>query len=101
MKDQIAKNIEKGKIIPGMNTLEAAKAGGAYFFRVIADESVWGKDADPYLVIQAQAEHPDNSRIWMTFQNDTQYSGRGIQTFQVRFEKGLVVDIVNLTKETL
>lgn len=88
MKDSIAKNIEKGKIIPGMNTLEAAKAGGAYFFRVLADEAVWERDADPYLIIRAQAEHPDNSRIWMTFQNNTQYPGKDIQTFRVRFVQG-------------
>ena len=99
IKKQIKQRIQQGIIIEGMNTYEASLAGGAYFFRVIADEEVWDKDTDPNIIIKAQVESPDNSQIWMTFQNSTQYHEKGIQTFQVEFQKGKVVDIKNITKE--
>ncbi len=88
------------KITIGMNTHEASLAGGAYFFRVIADENVWDKDTDPNIIIKTQATKPDNSQIWMTFQNATQYAEKGLQTFQVEFQKGKVVGIKNITKDT-
>lgn len=87
------------KITIGMNTNEASLAGGAYFFRVIADENVWDKDTDPNIIIKTQVTKPDNSQIWMTFQNATQYKDRGLQTFQVEFQRGKVVDIKNITKD--
>jgi hypothetical protein len=99
MNKAIQKNIKQGQITKGMNTLQASLAGGAYFFRVIADLDVWDKDTDPNIIIKAQVESPDNSKIWMTFQNSTQYPAKGIQTFQVKFQKGKVVDIKNITKE--
>ncbi len=89
------------KITIGMNTQEASLAGGAYFYRVIADEGVWGKDTDPNIIIETQATKPDNSQIWMTFQNAIQYPEKGLQIFQVEFQKGKVVDIKNISKDTL
>ena len=83
-----------------MNPYEAHLAGGAYAFRVIADPKHWKEDADPYCVIQAQTLHPDDSQIWMIFQNETQYPNEGLQTFQVEFQKGKVVDIKNISKDT-
>jgi len=88
------------QITLGMNTREASLAGGAYFYRVIADEDVWDKDTDPTIIIKTQATHPDNSQIWMTFQNVTQYPEKGIQTFQVEFQHGKVVLINNISEET-
>jgi hypothetical protein len=99
MSEEIKKNIKLGKIVKGMNTLQASLAGGAYFFRVVADPDVWDKDTDPNIIIKAQIENPDNSQIWMTFQNNTQYKKKGIQAFQVEFQKGKVVDIKNITEE--
>jgi hypothetical protein len=84
----------------GMNTHEASLAGGAYFYRVIADEDIWDKDTDPNIIIKTQVTHPDNSQIWMTFQNAIQYPKKGMQTFQVEFQKGKVVSIKNISEET-
>ncbi|OHD97341.1 MAG: hypothetical protein A3K14_01295 [Sulfurimonas sp. RIFCSPLOWO2_12_FULL_36_74] len=92
--------LSKNQITIGMNTHEASLAGGAYFYRVIADEDVWDKDTDPNIIIKTQATKPDNSQIWMTFQNATQYPDEGIQTFQVEFQKGKVVNIRQITKDT-
>ena len=102
MNDKIKKikeNIEQGKVINGMNTLQASLAGGAYFFRVIADPDIWEEDIDPNIVIKAQVEKPDNSQIWMTFQNTTQYQEKETQTFQVSFEQGKVTNIKKITEE--
>lgn len=88
------------QITIGMNTREASLAGGAYFYHVIADEDVWDKDTDPTIIIKTQVTHPDNSQIWMTFQNTTQYPEKGIQTFQVEFQYGKVVSINNISEET-
>ncbi|MDD4855917.1 MAG: hypothetical protein PHQ22_10170 [Sulfuricurvum sp.] len=88
------------QITIGMNTHEASLVGGAYFYRVIADEDVWDKDTDQNIIIKTQVIKPDNSQIWMTFQNTTQYPDKGLQTFQVEFQKGKVVDIKNITKDT-
>lgn len=97
--ENIQKSIAEGKIINGMNTFQASLAGGAYFFRVIADPDVWKKDIDPNIVIKAQPTRPDNSQIWMTFQNTTQYKEKEKQTFKVTFERGKVIDIKNITEE--
>lgn len=87
------------EITLGMNPYEAHLAGGAYAFRVIADPKHWKEDADPYNVIQAQTLNPDDSQIWMTFQNETQYPNEGLQAFQVTFQQGKVVEIHPLAKE--
>ena len=97
---QTAQEVAKsGEITLGMNPYEAHLAGGAYAFRVIADPKHWKEDADPYNVIQAQILNPDDSQIWMTFQNETQYPNEGLQTFQVTFQQGKVVEIQPLVKE--
>ena len=96
--EDIKQNIEREKVANGMNTLHASLAGGAYFFRVIADPNVWEEGIDPNIVIKAQVNKPDNSQIWMTFQNATQYQEKEAQTFQVRFEQGKVIDIKKITE---
>jgi len=97
--ENIKQNIEQEKVVNGMNTFQASLAGGAYFFRVIADPDVWEKEIDPNIVIRAQVNKPDNSQIWMTFQNTTQYNEKEVQTFQVAFEQGKVTDIKKITEE--
>lgn len=94
---KIQQSIKKGKITQGMNTLQASLAGGAYFFRVIADKDVWKEGIDPNIVIQAQTTSPDNSQIWMSFQNSTQYKEK--QSFQVTFEQGKVISIKKIEGE--
>ncbi|AFV96912.1 MULTISPECIES: hypothetical protein [unclassified Sulfuricurvum] len=93
-------SLSKKQITLGMNTIEASLAGGAYFYRVIADEEVWDKDTDPNIIIKTQATQPDNSQIWMTFQNATQYPEKGVQTFQVEFQHGKVISINNISEES-
>jgi len=96
---EIKKSIEQEKVVNGMNTLHASLAGGAYFFRVIADPDIWEDGIDPNIVIKAQVEKPDNSQIWMTFQNITQYKEKEVQTFQVAFEQGKVTSIKKITEK--
>lgn len=98
--ENIQKSISEGEIIKGMDTYATSLAGGAYFYRVMADETVWDKDTNPLLIIRAQVSKPDNSPIWMTFQNTTQYPQKGLQTFQVEFQRGKVININNITKDT-
>ena len=94
---KIQQSIKEGKITKGMNTLQASLAGGAYFFRVIADPNIWEEDIDPNIVIKAQVTSPDNSQIWMSFQNSTQYKEK--QSFQVAFEQGEVISIKKIEGE--
>jgi len=86
-------SILKQKIVIGMSPYEARLAGGAYSFKVQADPAVWPTDADPNLVIEKQAVHPDNSKIWLTFETATQFPVDGLARFTVYFEKGRVVSI--------
>ena len=93
MKQEIKEAIKQKMVVNGMDTAQAAQAGGAYFFRVIADPKVWDEDIDPHIVIRAQVEKPDDSKIWMTFQNTTQFNTEKPQTFQVEFQRGRVIKI--------
>ncbi len=87
------KSILEQKIILGMSPYEARLAGGAYFFKVEADSSVWAPNTDPNLVIAKQATHPDSSKIWLTFETATQFATDGFVRFTVYFEKGRAVKI--------
>lgn len=100
MEEIIQKSIKQKRVIKGMNTIESNLAGGAYFYKVIGDEEIWDKNTDPNIIIKAQSTKPDNSQIWMTFQNETQYPDKGIQTFQVEFQRGKVINIKNISKES-
>lgn len=68
-----------------MTPYDAYLAAGAFTFKVIADTAKWGKNADPYDVMWGQSVRPDESQIWMTFENDTQYPTEGKQFFRVFF----------------
>lgn len=87
------KAILEQKITIGMSPYEAGLAGGAYFFKVEADPSFWAANTDPNVVIAKQATHPDNSKIWLTFENQTQFSSEGVTKFTVYFEKGRALKI--------
>jgi hypothetical protein len=81
-------SILQGVATLGMAPLEVSMAGGAYSFRVVADIANWSANADPLKVIRAQSEQPDNSEIWMTFRNSTQYPDTPDAIFRVYFQKG-------------
>lgn len=85
-----------GKIVLGMTPYAAYSAGGAFAFKVIADPARWEKGADPYKVMWAQSASPDESQIWMTFENDVQYLCEGKQKFRVLFKNGKVIEIEKL-----
>ena len=86
------------KIVLGMTPYDAHLAGGAFAFKVIADPAKWEKNADPYKVMWAQSINTDESQIWMTFENNSQYSAEGKQYFQVFFKNGKAVEITKLAR---
>lgn len=95
--DKISPSIQEkilaGEIVLGMTPYDAYLAAGAFAFKVIADPAKWEKKADPYKVMWAQSTSPDDSQIWMTFENDTQYPAEGKQPFRVFFKGGQAVEI--------
>lgn len=95
--DKIAPAIQEKilaqQVVIGMTPYDAYLAAGAFAFRVIADPKNWPGNADPYNVMWAQSVQPDDSKIWMTFQNDTQYPGRHKVRFRVFFERGKAIEI--------
>lgn len=90
--DKIAPDMQQAillqRIVLDMSPYEARLAGGAFYFKVVADPKVWPTNADPYDVMWGQSLHPDNSDIWMAFENTTQYPGLGLVRFHVHFEHG-------------
>lgn len=80
----------------GMDPYMAHLAAGAFAFKVDADPAKWEGNADPYNVMWAQSQHPDDSQIWMTFETDTQFPGEGEKRFTVYFQKGKAVKIEKL-----
>lgn len=81
------------RVVLGMAPYEAYLAAGQFAFRVIADQTKWPKNSDPYQVMWGQSLHPDGSQIWMTFQTETQYPGEGRIMFRVFFENGIATEI--------
>jgi len=92
----IQEKILAEQIVLGMTPYDAYLAAGAFAFKVIADPARWEKNADPYKVMWAQSTSPDDSQIWMTFENDTQYPAEGKQSFRVFFKGGQAVEIEKL-----
>jgi hypothetical protein len=80
------------QIVVGMDPYLAARAGGAYTYDVQADQR-WPQGTDPQRVIYAQATHPDDSHIRMTFMNATQFPDAGPTRFAVVVEHGRVTRI--------
>jgi len=77
----------------GMTPFEAKLAGGAFAFKVVADAARWPTNSDPYKVMWAQSLLPDNSEIWMTFKNSTQFPDEPECMFRVHFRRGKVIEI--------
>lgn len=77
----------------GMSPYEARLAGGAFYFKVEADPAIWPANADPFNVMWKQSTHPDDSKIWMTFETATQFPDVGKQRFEVYFTKGKAMEI--------
>lgn len=92
----IQEKILAEQIVLGMTPYDAYLAAGAFAFKVIADPAKWKENADPYKVMWAQSVSPDESQIWMTFENDTQYPAEGKQFFRVFFRGGKALEIEKL-----
>ena len=89
-------NILVQRVILGMSPFEARLAGGKFIFGVEADKKVWPSGTDPHTIIDTQSIAPDDSKIWMTFQNETQFPGEGRKSFNVQFERGKAIVIKKL-----
>ena len=98
--DKIAPAIQEKilaeQVVLGMTPYDAYLAAGAFAFKVIADPTKWEKNADPYKVMWAQSVSPDQSQIWMTFENDTQYPAEGKKLFRAFFQNGKALEIEKL-----
>lgn len=94
----IQEKILAEEIAIGMTPYDAHLAAGAFAFKVIADPAKWENNADPYNVMWAQSVNPDESQIWMTFENDTQYPSEGKQSFRVFFQGGKALEIKKLSR---
>ncbi len=77
----------------GMTPFEARLAGGAFAYKVIVDKTKWQEHSHPLEVMWAQSTHADNSEIWMTFRNATQFPDKDETSFRVCFEHGRAVKI--------
>lgn len=86
-------NILNQTISLGMSPYEAKLAGGEFFFKVDADVKKWPKDTPPLEVMWAQSTQPDGSKIWMTFENHTQYASDDAVRFTVEFTQGVASNI--------
>jgi hypothetical protein len=93
---QIQEKILAQQVVLGMAPYEAHLAAGEFVFMVQADQSKWPKNADPYKVMWAQSLNPDNSKIWMTFETNTQWPEKGLTRFRVFFQQGKAVEIDEL-----
>ncbi|MYM37415.1 hypothetical protein GTP38_24105 [Duganella sp. FT94W] len=93
---EIQQKFRARQIAVGMDPYLAHLAGGAFSFKVDADPLKWPIHADPQQVMWAQAMHPDNSHIWMTFENNTQFPAEGKTGFVVYVESGKVKTIEKL-----
>lgn len=95
--DKIPEKAQKGilaqQVLLGMSPYEAKLAGGAFYYKVEADPTVWKDNADPLLVMDRQSIQPDKSKIWMTFENETQFPEKGKKRFSVYVEMGAVQEI--------
>jgi hypothetical protein len=87
------RGILEQRVLIGMSPYEAKLAGGAFHYKLQADPKVWPSGADPYVVMDRQSLKPDESKIWMSFQNDTQFPGEGEQRFSVFITNGRVQTI--------
>jgi hypothetical protein len=78
-------------VLIGMTPFEARLAGGAFAYKVVADKTKWSEQSDPLKVMWAQSMQADDSEIWMTFKNLSQFPGSNDTVFRVYFERGRAV----------
>lgn len=77
-----------------MSLQEASIAGGPYISAIDRDRAVWAnEDTDPWQILDAQQLHPDNSKINLLFQNETQFNTQQSVQFTAVFVRGHVVGI--------
>ena len=86
-------SILKGRIDIGMTPYEAKLAGGEFSYKVISESAIWVPNADPIKVMWTQSIRPDESRIWMTFRNTSQFATTMDRTFTVYFVDGKAQNI--------
>jgi hypothetical protein len=89
-------SILDGVVLIGMTPFEAKLAGGAFAYKVVADKAKWPEHSDPLKVMWSQSIQADNSEIWMTFKNSSQYLDMGDTSFRVYFERGSAIKIEKL-----
>lgn len=92
----IKEKILMQQVVEGMDPYEAYLAWGQFTYKIKADRAIWPAGTDPFKVMSAQTLHPDDSKISMFFQNDTQFPEEGLRRFRVDFIKGRVVSICKL-----
>lgn len=89
-------SILDGVVLVGMTPFEARLAGGAFAYKVVADKAKWPEHSDPLKVMWAQSMQADDSEIWMTFKNSSQFFDGKEVTFQVYFGRGRAIRIEEL-----
>jgi len=90
---EIQQKVLAQQVCIGMDPYMARLAGGSCFFKVSADPKKWPLGVHPQHVMDAQSLHPDDSEIWLTFKNDTQYPNEGVVSFRTYIKHGRVVGI--------
>ncbi len=93
----IQERILAQQVVLGMTPYDSSLAAGAFYYSVKPDLTKWSAKTDPRQVMWAQSVAPDDSKIQMRFQTETQYPGEGLVAFLVDFEKGVAVKITKLT----
>jgi hypothetical protein len=79
-----------------MSLYEARLAGGTFLYSVERDPKNWSDDVSPLVIIDKQEVAPDESKIWLTFENATQFASEGKQRFEVYFTHGKAQEIRRL-----
>lgn len=96
---QAQDDILKQRVTIGMTPYEAKLAGGAFYYKVEADPKVWPPHANPLVVIDKQSVAPDESKIWMLFETETQFPEEGKTRFEVYFHHGKAQAIQKISKQ--
>ncbi len=89
IRDAILSNL----VVPGMTPYDVHLAVGTFSFKVIADRSKWPEAANPWDVLWAQSEVPDQSEIWLMFESDIQIPDTPDQRFCAHIKGGVVLAI--------
>jgi hypothetical protein len=92
-------DILEQRVTLDMSPYEARLAGGAFHFKVEADPTNWPPNANPFNVMWKQSTHPDDSKIWMTFETSTQFPDEGNRRFEVYFTKGKAIEITQVKEQ--